>query len=217
LRDALAAQHLTDALVTGPPALNHDLTPVLSGDLRRGEAVALVLALVLLIAVLGLCWAVLVPFLVAGATAAGAMAIVYLLAQHFLMVLYTPNVIELIGLGLAIDYSLLIVHRFRGEIAVDDVTVDDAIVATMSTAGRTISLSSLTVAIGLATLFLVPVSFVRSLGAAGLVVPLVALGAALTLQPALLSLLGRHADRSRCSRRRSRCSRWVPRRSCGCS
>jgi uncharacterized membrane protein YdfJ with MMPL/SSD domain len=195
LRDALAAQHLTDALVTGPPALNHDLTPVLSGDLRRGEAVALVLALVLLIAVLGLCWAVLVPFLVAGATAAGAMAIVYLLAQHFLMVLYTPNVIELIGLGLAIDYSLLIVHRFRGEIAVDDVTVDDAIVATMSTAGRTISLSSLTVAIGLATLFLVPVSFVRSLGAAGLVVPLVALGAALTLQPALLSLLGRRGVR----------------------
>ncbi len=195
LRDALSAQHLPNALVTGPPALNHDLAPVLSGDLRRGEAVALGLALVLLIAVLGLCWAVLVPFLVAGATAAGSIAIVYLLAQHFLMVLYIPNVIELIGLGLAIDYSLLIVHRFRGEIAVDGVTVENAVVATMATAGRTISLSSLTVAIGLATLFLVPVTFVRSLGAAGLVVPLVALCAALTLQPALLSLLGRRGVR----------------------
>ena len=195
LRGALAAQHLTGALVTGPPALNHDLAPVLSADLRHGETVALLLALVLLIAVLGLCWAVLVPFLVAGATAAGSIAIVYLLAQRFLMVLYIPNVVELIGLGLAIDYSLLIVHRFRGEIAVDDVTVDDAIVSTMTTAGSTISLSALTVAIGLATLFLVPVAFVRSLGAAGLVVPLVALCAALTLQPALLSLLGRRGVR----------------------
>jgi RND superfamily putative drug exporter len=194
LRHALASEGLPRALVTGPPALNFDLTPVLAGDLYRGEIIAFVVALLLLILVLGLCWAVAVPFLVAAATTGGAVAIVYLLAHYFLMVLYIPNVIELVALGLAIDYSLLMVHRFRTEVALAT-TIDDAIVATMMTAGRTILLSGMTVAIGLATLVLVPVPFVRSLGTAGLVVPIVALVAVLTLQPALLSLLGQRGVR----------------------
>jgi RND superfamily putative drug exporter len=191
LRHSLVAHGLEGALVTGPPAFNHDIAPVLAGDLRRGELLALLLALLLLLAVLGLCWALVIPFLVAVGTTGGAIGLVYLLAHRFLMVLYIPNVIELIGLGLAIDYSLLIVHRFRGEVVRRGVGVDEAIVSTMATAGRTIVVSGVTVAIGLATLLLVPVPFVRSLGAAGLVVPTVALCAALTLQPALLSLLGR--------------------------
>jgi uncharacterized membrane protein YdfJ with MMPL/SSD domain len=191
LRRALADEGLIDALVTGPPAIQHDMMPVLSSDLHFGAILALLLALLLLVAVLGLCWALLVPFLVAGATTAAAVGVVFLLAQHFLMILYIPNVIELIGLGLAIDYSLLIVHRFRGELALEGAGVDDALVKTMATAGRTVVLSGVTVAIGLATLFFVPVPFVRSLGAAGLVVPVVSVLAALTLQPALLSLLGR--------------------------
>jgi RND superfamily putative drug exporter len=195
VREALAREGLTGALVTGPAALNYDLTPVLTHDLQRGALLAVVLALFLLLAVLGLCWAIAVPFLVAGATVSGAIAVVFLLAHHFLMVLYVPNVIELIGLGLAIDYSLLMVHRFRSEIADTDSTVDDAIVRTAQSAGRTIVISASTVAIGLATLLLVPVPFVRSLGVAGLVVPVVALLASLTLQPALLSLLGQRGVR----------------------
>ncbi len=195
LRHALAAQGLRGALVTGPPALNHDIAPVLASDLARGELIAGVLALLLLIGVLGLCWAVLVPYLVAGSTTAAAIGVVFLLAHHFLMVLYIPNVIELFGLGLAIDYSLLILHRYRAEVGVEGASVTDAVVATMATAGRTIILSGLTVAIGVATLLLVPVPFVRSLGAAGLVVPAVAVLAALSLQPAILSLLGRRGVR----------------------
>ncbi len=195
LRSELEAQHLGGALVTGPPAIEHDLTPVLAGDLRRGEVLALMLALALLVLVLGLCGALLVPFLVAGATVAGAIAIVYLLAHHLLMVLYVPNVVELVALGLAIDYSLLIVHRFRRETEAEGTNATDAVVSTMASAGRTIVLSAFTVALGLAALLLVPVPFVRSLGAAGLVVPLVALTATLTLLPALLSLLGRRGVR----------------------
>jgi RND superfamily putative drug exporter len=191
LRRALVRAGLTGALVTGPPALQHDITPVLAGDLHRGEVIALVLALLLLIAVLGVCWALLIPYVIAATIAAGSLAIVYLLAQRFLMVLYIPNVVELIGLGLAIDYSLLIVHRFRTELLDGSVNAEEGIVRTMSTAGRTIVLSSVAVAIGLATLLLVPVPFVRSLGAAGLVVPVISLVVTLTLQPALLSLLGR--------------------------
>ncbi len=196
-RRTLEREGLGRALVTGPAALNYDLTPVLASDLRVGEVVALLVALLLLVAVLGLCWAVVVPFLVASATVAGAIGVAFLLAHHVLMVLYVPNVIALIGFGLAIDYSLLIVHRFREALAPTDVEVTNAIVATMASAGRSVVVSSLTVGIGLATLMLVPVPFVRSLGVAGLVVPAVALGATLTLQPALLSILGRGGVRPR--------------------
>jgi len=192
LRHALADEGLRGALVTGPSAINRDVTPVLATDLQHGQAIAILLALLLLILVLGTCWAVFVPFLFAGATIAIVLGIVFLIAQKFLMVLYIPNIIELIGLGLAIDYSLLIVHRFRREIMDDrDATVDDAIAKTMQTAGRTVILSGLVVSIGLATLFLVPIPFVRSLGAAGLLVPFISVIATLTLQPALLSYLGR--------------------------
>lgn len=191
-RQALIDEGLKGALVTGPPAIYRDVTPVLASDLHRGQILAVLLALLLLILVLGACWAAMIPLLFATATISLALAVVYLLAQRVLMVLYIPNIIELIGLGLAIDYSLLIVHRFRREIMdLDDVRVNDAIVKTMKTAGRTVILSGFSVSIGLATLLLVPVPFVRSLGAAGLVVPVVSVIAALTLQPALLSFLGR--------------------------
>jgi RND superfamily putative drug exporter len=190
LRHELKIEHLAGALVTGPPALQSDITPILAGDLRRGELLALALALVLLVAVLGLCGALVIPYLVAGATTAGTLAIVYLLAQRFTMVLYVPNVIELIGLALAIDYSLLIVHRFRAEVT-KPVPLEEAILRTMASAGRTIFVSGCAVAIGLATLFIVPVPFVRSLGAAGLVVPVFSLLAAFTLQPVLLWYFGR--------------------------
>lgn len=192
LRQALANQGLTSALVTGPSAINRDVTPVLAADLKHGQVAAILLAILLLILVLGFCWAVLVPFLFAGATISVVLGIVFLIAQKFLMVLYIPNIVELIGLGLAIDYSLLVVHRFRREImSGTDLSVDDAISKTMQTAGRTVILSGLVVSIGLATLFLVPIPFVRSLGAAGLLVPVVSVIATMTLQPALLSLLGR--------------------------
>ena len=191
LRAALVQADLPTALVTGPAALQADVTPILRGDLARGELLALGAALVLLIGVLGFSLAVLIPFLVAGATVAVALGVVDLLAGNILMVLYVPNVVALIGLGLAIDYSLLMVHRFRAELARSTDADADAIVTTMASAGRTVVLSGGVVAIGLATMLVVPVPLVRSLGAAGLVVPLVALVAALTLQPALLNVVGR--------------------------
>ena len=191
-RQALINAGLHGALVTGPPAIYRDVTPVLASDLHRGQILAVLLALLLLMLMLGACWAVLVPLLFATATISLTLAVVYLLAQRILMVPYIPNVIELIGLGLAIDYSLLIVHRYRREIMDhSDVSVDEAIVKTLETAGRTVILSGFIVSLGLATLLLVPVPFIRSLGAAGLVVPVVSVFAALTLQPALLSILGR--------------------------
>ena len=191
LRRALEAAGIPGAYVTGAPAVQHDLSPVLAGDLHVGEVIAVLAALVFLTLALGFSWAVLLPFVVALCTSSGALAIVYALAHEFLMVLYVPNLVQLIGLGLAIDYSLLIVHRFRQELADEDRPVGDAIAATMATAGRTVVLSGVAVAIGLAVLFVIPVPFLRSLGAAGFLVPVVSVLAALSLQPALLSVLGR--------------------------
>jgi RND superfamily putative drug exporter len=144
----------------------------------------------ILIIIFGISRAVLIPFVTAAASIAAAMSVVFLLADHVLMVLYIPNVVELIGLGLAIDYSILITHRFISEIKDAPEDREGALIRTMSTAGRTVLLSGLTASIGLTTLFLVPIPFIRSLGAAGLVVPVVSVLAALTLQPVMLFYLG---------------------------
>ena len=188
-RSALKDEGLSSALVTGPPAIDADVSPVLAADLRRGQAIALLMALLLLILMLGTCRAVMIPFLFALATISTSLGVIYLLAQKMLMVLYIPNIIELIGLGLAIDYSLLVVHRFRKENQGGN--EEAAITKTMRTAGTTVVISGISVAVALATLLLVPIPFVRSLGAAGVVVPLVSILAAVTLQPALLSYFGK--------------------------
>ena len=191
LRHALRASGSPTAYVTGAPALQYDIEPILTTDLRRGEVIAVLAALALLTFVLGPSVALLIPLALAAGTTTAALAIIFALAHEFLMVLYVPNLVELIGLGIAVDYSLLVVHRFRHELSDEKRAVEDAIVATMATAGRTVVFSGIAVAVGLSVVLVVPVPFVRSLGFAGLVVPLVSIIAALTLQPALLSLLGR--------------------------
>ena len=183
------------ALVTGQPAIQHDLEPILSSDLRRGEEVALPIALLVLVAVFGLSLVVTIPFAFAACTITGTLAAVYAVAHAFTMVSYVTNLVELIGLGLAVDYSLLIVYRFREELTREGTSTDDAVVRTMTTAGRAVVFSGATVAIGLALLLFVPVPFIRSLGVGGFLVPLVSIAAAATLQPALLSVFGRRGAR----------------------
>ncbi len=198
LRRHLAGDGPAGALLTGPPALQSDLGPVLRADLDRGLVVALVAALVLLGLTLGVGAALVVPFAVALATVGASLAVLELLARHLTISLYAPNLVELVGLGLAVDYALLLVHRLREEArGAADPTA--AVVATMASAGRTVVLSGLVVAAGLAALLLEPVDFVRSLGIAGLVVALAAVASALSLAPAVLSLLAPRARAGRAS------------------
>jgi RND superfamily putative drug exporter len=110
------------------------------------------------------------------------------------MATYVTNLVQLIGLGIAIDYSLLIVYRFREELERGD-SKDAAIVRTMETAGRAVLFSGATVAIGLALLLFMPLPFIRSIGVGGFLIPLVSIVAAATLQPALLSVYGRRGTR----------------------
>ena len=130
------------------------------------------------------------PFVLAACTITATFIAVDVIARVVPMVSYVRNVVELISLGLAVDFSLLVVLRFREELE-RGLAVERALVRTMETAGRAVLFSGLAVAVGLALLSAVPVPFVRSLGIAGMLVPLAAIAAALTLQPVLLALLGR--------------------------
>jgi uncharacterized membrane protein YdfJ with MMPL/SSD domain len=178
-----------DAYVSGQPAIEHDLDPILSNDLAKGEGIALPIALLVLIAVFGLSFAATIPFLFAAASITGTIGIVFIVAHYLTMATYVTNLVQLIGLGIAVDYSLLIVYRFREELGRGG-SKDDAIIRTMATAGRAVVFSGGTVAIGLALLLFIPVPFMRSMGVGGFLIPLVSIVAATTLQPALLSLYG---------------------------
>jgi RND superfamily putative drug exporter len=182
------------AYVTGAAAIQAGLDPIFGSDLAKGEAIVLPIALLVLLAVFGLSWAVTIPFLFATSTIMGTLGIVYFVAEHMTTATYVKNLVELIGLGIAIDYSLLIVYRFREELERVG-PVDDAVVRTMKTAGRAVVFSGATVAIGLAVLLAMPIPFVRSMGVGGFLIPLVSIAAAVTLQPALLSLYGRRGTR----------------------
>jgi len=194
IRRALRPPPGVDAYVSGQPAIQRDLDPIFSRDLARGESIAVPIALAVLIAVFGLSLAATIPFLFAAATITGTLGIVFIAAHHMTMATYVTNLVQLIGLGIAVDYSLLIVYRFREELEHGG-SKDDAIVRTMETAGRAVLFSGATVAIGLALLLFMPLPFIRSMGVGGFLIPLVSIAAAATLQPALLSVYGRRGTK----------------------
>ncbi len=194
IRKRLRAPPGVTAYVSGQPAITHDLDPVFGKDLRKGESIALPIALLVLLAVFGLSLAATIPFLFAAATITGTLGIVFVFAHYLTMATYVTNLVQLIGLGIAIDYSLLIVYRFREELERGGST-DEAILRTMTTAGRAVIFSGATVAIGLGLLLFMPVPFMRSMGVGGFLIPLVSIAAAATLQPALLSVYGRRGTK----------------------
>jgi putative drug exporter of the RND superfamily len=179
-----------DAYVSGQAAIQDELDPIFNEDLKKGESIAVPIALGVLLAVFGLSLAATIPFLFAAATITGTLGIVFIVAHFMTMATYVTNLVQLIGLGIAIDYSLLMVYRFREELERGG-TKDEAIQRTMATAGRAVIFSGATVAIGLALLLFMPLPFMRSMGVGGFLIPLVSIAAAATLQPALLSVYGR--------------------------
>jgi uncharacterized membrane protein YdfJ with MMPL/SSD domain len=179
--------------VTGQAAIEHDLDPVLAEDLLRGETIAIPIALLILVFTFGTL-AFLLPFSFALLTIPTTLGIIWIFANVMELTTYLTNLVTLIGLGIAIDYSLLVVYRFREELR-KGLPRDDAIVTTMATAGRAVVFSGGAVAIGLALLLFMPLPFIRGFGLGGLIIPAVSVAAALTFLPALLSLAGRPLDR----------------------
>jgi RND superfamily putative drug exporter len=164
-----------------------------SKDLARAETLSLPVLLVLLIVIFGGLVAAATPLLIGALAILGAFIAVRLLNTVTDVSVFAVNVITLIGLGLAIDYALFMVSRFREELAAGHDTAT-AVQRTMVTAGRTVLVSGLTVALALASLLIFPQVFMRSIGFGGTFAVLIAMLAALTVLPALLAVLGPRVD-----------------------
>jgi uncharacterized membrane protein YdfJ with MMPL/SSD domain len=196
MRRAIGSIPGEQTYLTGFPALSHDLQPVYSRDLSRGETIAVPIAIVVLLFMFGTLGAVIVPFIFALATLPTTLGLVWVVAHLGNMAEYVTNIVTLIGLAIAIDYSMLVVFRYREQLSEGD-DPRDALETTMATAGRATLFSGLTVAIGLALLLLMPLPFMRSMGAGAVLIPLVSILASATFLPALLSVLGAGVNRLR--------------------
>ena len=204
-RRVATAQPLPFAvLVSGGPVVQLEQNPALREDLVRAELVAGALSLVVLVVVLGSLVAGVVPLLLALFVIPIVLSIVFALSHVTDVTVFAPNVVTLVGLGIAIDYSLLVVYRFREELHAGR-EVPDAVAVTMQTAVRAVVFSGVTVGIGLGVLLLVRVPFVQSFGLAGILIPIVTIAAALTLLPALMGD-DRPPHRQPPGRARSACS-----------
>jgi uncharacterized membrane protein YdfJ with MMPL/SSD domain len=182
--------------VTGDGAIQHDMGPVLAHDLKVGELyLAVPAALVILLLVFGTASALL-PFLFAAATIPPALGAAWAFAHVLQLSDYLRNMVLMIGLGIAIDYSLLVVSRYRDERR-RGVSHEQAVAETMVHAGRTIVFSGLAVSVGLALMLLLPVPFLRGFGVGGLLIPIISIVCALTLLPVMLQTFGRGLERVR--------------------
>ncbi|HET6984947.1 MAG TPA: MMPL family transporter [Myxococcaceae bacterium] len=192
VRETLRAGPFTVAL-TGKPAFLFDLNTQLEHDLLRAELLSFPLALVVLLLVFRTVVAALLPVVVGGLAVLAGVGAVLALSHHLDMAQYTLNVVSLIGLGVAIDYSLFMVSRFRAELETG-ATVDTALERTVDTAGRAVAFSGLAVAAGLSGLLFYQGSFLAAMGLGGAIVVAFSVLFALTLLPAILGWLGRRVD-----------------------
>ena len=183
-----------DVKITGFPALDHDVRAVSAEDTERGEQRALPLTLAVLIVAFGALVAAALPVSVGVLAITIALGLVTIAARYTPMSVFVLNITTMVGLGVGIDYSLLIVTRFREELN-RGLSAADAAIRTVETAGSAVITSGLTVVVGFAALVFTPLSDTRSVGIGGLFVVAVAVLLATTFLPAVLAILGRNIDR----------------------
>ncbi|MGC8634030.1 MAG: MMPL family transporter [Candidatus Limnocylindrales bacterium] len=202
---ALVPQPGIRTYLAGGPAFYGDIQTVSESDLRRSELVSLPLAALALLLVFGSAVSAAVPLAVGGTAVALSLAVIFILASLTPMSIFVLNLTTLLGLGLGVDYSLLMTSRFREELArrgggrlpdggVDRAAVEAAVTVTVASAGRAVFFSGLTVLLGLAGLVLFEFMILRSVGAAGAIVVGLDVAAAMTLLPALLTIAGPRID-----------------------
>ncbi len=182
-----------EVTVGGSAAVRHDILTTIQQDLVRAEMIALPVTLLLLVMVFGSAVAALLPLGVGVVAILGTSAVLRGITAFTDVSVFAENLTTALGLGLAIDYALFIVRRFREEL-VPGVTARQAVGVTLRTAGRTVLFSALTVAASLSAMLVFPQYFLRSFAYAGIAVVLLAAGAALILLPAALVLLGERVN-----------------------
>ena len=210
--------------LAGGPAFYGDVQTVSEADLQRSEVISLPLAALALLFVFGSVVAAGVPLVVGGSAVVVALAAIFVVASLTPMSIFVLNLATLLGLGLGVDYSLLLTSRFREELALRSNQPDRvaaAVHATVVTAGRAVFFSGLTVLLGLLGLVLFEFMILRSVGIAGAIVVALAVASALTLLPAVLTIVGTRIDRLAIRRvpaksgtdgAWARLARWVMRR-----
>jgi uncharacterized membrane protein YdfJ with MMPL/SSD domain len=194
--------------LAGAFAVFNDVNEITSEDLARAESISMPIVLILALLIFGSLVAASMPVLVGLLAMVGALALVRVITNFTEVSVFSVNVISLMGIGLAIDYALFVISRFREELHLlpdDDPDASaTAIRRTMATAGRTVLFSGLTVAAAMCSLLIFPQAFLRSMGYGGMAAVLVAMVSALTVLPATLRLLGRRVDGGRLPWRRHR-------------
>ena len=192
--DAAAADAGVDVYFTGSGALFNGINGRVTSDIARAEAIAIPLSLVLTLLVFGGLLASLTPLVVALFAIPGAMFVLWLVHLFTDVSVFGLNILTGLGIGLGIDYALLIVSRFREEQAIEP-DIEKAVVRTIETAGRTVFFSGVTVALTLGALGLFPLYFLQTFAWAGVSTVLLAVVGALVPMPALLALIGHNIDR----------------------
>ncbi len=176
-------------LTTGRATLSDDYKRIAERDMMRGESIGCVVALLILVVVFGTVVSALLPLLLAAAAIVAAMGLTGVVGHAWQLSFFVKNMITMMGLAVGIDYSLFFVSRYREERARGRDRAG-AVAAAGATAGRTVFFSGMTVVLALSGLLLVPIGAFESLAVGAILVVLAAVAAALTLLPAVLSLLG---------------------------
>jgi RND superfamily putative drug exporter len=179
---------------TGFVPINNAFNTTLESDLSRAEFVSLPITLLLLILIFATVVAAGLPLGVGLLTIVGGLGAMFFLNRFTDVSQYATNIVTLIGLGVSIDYSLFVVNRFRDELA-GGASREDAIAKSMATAGRAITFSGLTAAVGISAMLFYQGTFMASMGAAGALVIGIAVLYGLTFLPATLSILGPNVNR----------------------
>jgi RND superfamily putative drug exporter len=192
-----------DVAVGGSQEVFRAVTERVESDLARAESIAIPITLVLLVFVFGSVVSASLPLAIGGIAIVGSFLVLRVLTEFTDVSIFALNLITMLGLGLGIDYSLFVVSRFREEMK-RGLSVGEAVVRTVATAGRTVAFSGLTVVISLGALLLFPMTFLRSFAYAGIAVIVLAAAAAVVFLPSLLAVLGRHVDSFSVWRRRER-------------
>jgi putative drug exporter of the RND superfamily len=166
----------------------------IENDLATSEKIAFPITLVLLVLIFGSLVAAGLPLLIGGISIVGSFLILTVISEMTLVSIFALNLVTAMGLGLAIDYSLFVVSRFREELR-NGLEVEEAVRQTVRTAGRTVAFSGLTVALSLSALLVFPLAFLKSFAYAGVAVVLLAALTSTVFLPALLAMLGTRVDR----------------------
>ncbi len=192
--DGVSADDGFRVLIVGQASSSYETNEFATHDLEQGERFGVPVALLILLVLFGAVVAALVPIGLAIVGIGIALGLAALIGQVYELVFFVTLMITMIGLAVGIDYSLLMISRFRDELG-RGLPVAEAVERTGATAGRTVLFSGVTVVIALLGLFIVPMGFFRSLGLGAVLVVIVELAATLTLLPAVLMLLGPNVNR----------------------